>query len=146
MIKYCALILCPLISCLFNISFYHFPFSVLTPENNFHQVYLIVIAVCRYAREDTHYLLYIYDLMRLRLVNGSSCENDLLLEVFFFVSAALSLLPYLLSNFTGLAQYSLPLVFSPRLMYSTEAASSATNCRYWQGGHFFFFPISYVNY
>jgi exosome complex exonuclease RRP6 len=43
-----------------------------------------VIAVCRYAREDTHYLLYIYDLMRLRLVNGSSCENDLLLEVFFF--------------------------------------------------------------
>lgn len=35
----------------------------------------------KYAREDTHYLLYIYDLMRLRLVNGSSCENDLLLEV-----------------------------------------------------------------
>uniref|UniRef100_A0ACD5TP73 Uncharacterized protein n=1 Tax=Avena sativa TaxID=4498 RepID=A0ACD5TP73_AVESA len=35
----------------------------------------------KYAREDTHYLLYIYDLMRLRLVNGSSGENDLLLEV-----------------------------------------------------------------
>lgn len=48
-------------------------------------MYLIVIAVCRYAREDTHYLLYIYDLMRLRLVNGSSCENDLLLEVFFLL-------------------------------------------------------------
>uniref|UniRef100_A0ACD5TJW2 Uncharacterized protein n=2 Tax=Avena sativa TaxID=4498 RepID=A0ACD5TJW2_AVESA len=35
----------------------------------------------KYAREDTHYLLYIYDLMRLRLVNESSSENDLLLEV-----------------------------------------------------------------
>lgn len=35
----------------------------------------------KYAREDTHYLLYIYDLMRLRLVNESSDENDLLLEV-----------------------------------------------------------------
>ncbi|KAM0924938.1 hypothetical protein ACQ4PT_004534 [Festuca glaucescens] len=35
----------------------------------------------KYAREDTHYLLYIYDLMRLRLVNESSGENDLLLEV-----------------------------------------------------------------
>ncbi|KAJ1295468.1 hypothetical protein BS78_01G226800 [Paspalum vaginatum] len=35
----------------------------------------------KYAREDTHYLLYIYDLMRLRLANESSGENDLLLEV-----------------------------------------------------------------
>ncbi|KAG8091666.1 hypothetical protein GUJ93_ZPchr0012g19672 [Zizania palustris] len=35
----------------------------------------------KYAREDTHYLLYIYDLMRLRLVKESSGENDLLLEV-----------------------------------------------------------------
>ncbi|XP_047045799.1 protein RRP6-like 2 [Lolium rigidum] len=35
----------------------------------------------KYAREDTHYLLYIYDLMRLRLLNESSGENDLLLEV-----------------------------------------------------------------
>ncbi|VAH15874.1 unnamed protein product [Triticum turgidum subsp. durum] len=34
----------------------------------------------KYAREDTHYLLYIYDLMRLRLVNESS-GDDLLLEV-----------------------------------------------------------------
>ncbi|XP_047084408.1 uncharacterized protein LOC124695625 [Lolium rigidum] len=33
------------------------------------------------AREVTHYLLYIYDLMRLRLMNESSGENDLLLEV-----------------------------------------------------------------
>ncbi|KQK23562.1 protein RRP6-like 2 isoform X2 [Brachypodium distachyon] len=35
----------------------------------------------KYAREDTHYLLYIYDLMRLRLQKESTCENDLLLEV-----------------------------------------------------------------
>ncbi|CAN6318355.1 unnamed protein product [Urochloa humidicola] len=35
----------------------------------------------KYAREDTHYLLYIYDLMRLRLVNESSGDSDLLLEV-----------------------------------------------------------------
>ncbi|KAM3230583.1 hypothetical protein ACQJBY_061012 [Aegilops geniculata] len=35
----------------------------------------------KYAREDTHYLLYIYDLMRLRLQRESTCENDLLLEV-----------------------------------------------------------------
>ncbi|WVZ59072.1 hypothetical protein U9M48_009273 [Paspalum notatum var. saurae] len=35
----------------------------------------------KYAREDTHYLLYIYDLMRLRLANESSGGNDLLLEV-----------------------------------------------------------------
>ncbi|KAF0929737.1 hypothetical protein E2562_024429 [Oryza meyeriana var. granulata] len=36
----------------------------------------------KYAREDTHYLLYIYDLMRLRLMKESSGENDLLLEVY----------------------------------------------------------------
>ncbi|XP_062200590.1 protein RRP6-like 2 [Phragmites australis] len=36
----------------------------------------------KYAREDTHYLLYIYDLIRLRLVKESSGENDLLLEVY----------------------------------------------------------------
>ncbi|KAL6842391.1 hypothetical protein ACP4OV_027818 [Aristida adscensionis] len=36
----------------------------------------------KYAREDTHYLLYIYDLMKLRLVKESSGENDLLLEVY----------------------------------------------------------------
>ncbi|XP_044982661.1 protein RRP6-like 1 [Hordeum vulgare subsp. vulgare] len=35
----------------------------------------------KYAREDTHYLLYIYDLMRLRLQRESTSENDLLLEV-----------------------------------------------------------------
>jgi len=35
----------------------------------------------RYAREDTHYLLYIYDLMRQRLQKESTFENDLLLEV-----------------------------------------------------------------
>ncbi|CAL4942012.1 unnamed protein product [Urochloa decumbens] len=35
----------------------------------------------KYAREDTHYLLYIYDLMRLRLVKESSGDSDLLLEV-----------------------------------------------------------------
>ncbi|GJM93740.1 hypothetical protein PR202_ga10325 [Eleusine coracana subsp. coracana] len=36
---------------------------------------------CRYAREDTHYLLYIYDLMRQKLQKESTSENDLLLEV-----------------------------------------------------------------
>ncbi|ONL93763.1 Protein RRP6-like 2 [Zea mays] len=35
----------------------------------------------KYAREDTHYLLYIYDLMRQRLQRESTFENDLLLEV-----------------------------------------------------------------
>ncbi|KAL6649251.1 hypothetical protein ACP70R_013475 [Stipagrostis hirtigluma subsp. patula] len=35
----------------------------------------------KYAREDTHYLLYIYDLMRMRLQRESTRENDLLLEV-----------------------------------------------------------------
>lgn len=51
-----------------------------------HQVCLIVTMRFRYAREDTHYLLYIYDLMRLRLVNESS-GDDLLLEVIFFFFA-----------------------------------------------------------
>ncbi|OEL25202.1 Protein RRP6-like 2 [Dichanthelium oligosanthes] len=36
----------------------------------------------KYAREDTHYLLYIYDLMRLRLVKESSGDSDLLVEVY----------------------------------------------------------------
>jgi len=35
----------------------------------------------RYGREDTHYLLHIYDLMRHRLLSASSDEDDLLLEV-----------------------------------------------------------------
>lgn len=35
----------------------------------------------KYAREDTHYLLYIYDLMRQRLQRASTFENDLLVEV-----------------------------------------------------------------
>ncbi|KAG8073535.1 hypothetical protein GUJ93_ZPchr0006g42923 [Zizania palustris] len=35
----------------------------------------------KYAREDTHYLLYMYDLMRLRLQRESTPEKDLLLEV-----------------------------------------------------------------
>ncbi|KAM0870567.1 hypothetical protein ACQ4PT_039927 [Festuca glaucescens] len=35
----------------------------------------------KYAREDTHFLLYIYDLMRLRLQQESTSERDLLLEV-----------------------------------------------------------------
>ncbi|XP_015691201.1 protein RRP6-like 2 isoform X2 [Oryza brachyantha] len=38
-------------------------------------------AMIKYAREDTHYLLYMYDLMKLRLRNESTAENDLLLEV-----------------------------------------------------------------
>ncbi|KAF8720280.1 hypothetical protein HU200_023908 [Digitaria exilis] len=36
----------------------------------------------KYAREDTHYLLYIYDLMKQRLQRESTPENDLLLEVY----------------------------------------------------------------
>jgi len=64
-----------------------------TLENSFHHLYLIAVAVCRYAREDTHYLLYIYDLMRLRLVKESSDDSDMLLEVNFFINA-FSFLPY----------------------------------------------------
>jgi hypothetical protein len=55
-----------------------------SPEDSFHQVCLIVVAVCRYAREDTHYLLYIYDLMKLRLVKESSADSDMLLEVIIY--------------------------------------------------------------
>lgn len=42
------------------------------------------LEMIRYAREDTHYLLYIYDLMRARLVSESTQGNsdDLLLEVY----------------------------------------------------------------
>ncbi|XP_073109646.1 protein RRP6-like 2 isoform X2 [Elaeis guineensis] len=36
----------------------------------------------KYAREDTHYLLHIYDLMKSRLISASTNENDLLLEVY----------------------------------------------------------------
>ncbi|EHA8589139.1 protein RRP6-like 2 [Cocos nucifera] len=36
----------------------------------------------KYAREDTHYLLHIYDLMTNRLISASTDENDLLLEVY----------------------------------------------------------------
>ncbi|KAJ6810603.1 protein RRP6-like 2 [Iris pallida] len=36
----------------------------------------------KYAREDTHYLLYIYNLMRQRLLSASTDGNDLLLEVY----------------------------------------------------------------
>lgn len=36
----------------------------------------------KYAREDTHYLLHIYDLMRCKLLSMSSSDNDLLLEVY----------------------------------------------------------------
>lgn len=36
----------------------------------------------KYAREDTHYLLHIYDLMRCKLLSSSSDGNDLLLEVY----------------------------------------------------------------
>jgi hypothetical protein len=60
-------------------------------------MYLIMPSLFRYAREDTHYLLYIYDLMRLRLVKESSDENDLLLEVRFLLPM-LTLLPYLVVN------------------------------------------------
>ena len=47
----------------------------------------LILLLSRYAREDTHYLLYIYDLMKQRLQRESTTENDLLLEVklFFFV-------------------------------------------------------------
>ena len=46
----------------------------------------LILLLSRYAREDTHYLLYIYDLMKQRLQRESTTENDLLLEVklFFF--------------------------------------------------------------
>ncbi|RLN41138.1 protein RRP6-like 1 isoform X2 [Panicum miliaceum] len=39
-----------------------------------------VTAKKEYAREDTHYLLYIYDLMKQRLQRESTPENNLLLE------------------------------------------------------------------
>lgn len=36
----------------------------------------------KYGREDTHYLLHIYDLMKQQLISKSSDENDLLLEAY----------------------------------------------------------------
>ncbi|KAI4386628.1 hypothetical protein MLD38_004545 [Melastoma candidum] len=36
----------------------------------------------RYAREDTHYLLHIYDLMKIRLISMSEGSEDALLEVY----------------------------------------------------------------
>jgi hypothetical protein len=44
----------------------------------------LMLLLSRYAREDTHYLLYIYDLMKQRLQRESTPENDLLLEVKLF--------------------------------------------------------------
>ena len=41
----------------------------------------LMLLLSRYAREDTHYLLYIYDLMKQRLQRESTPENDILLEV-----------------------------------------------------------------
>jgi len=41
----------------------------------------LILLLSRYAREDTHYLLYIYDLMKQRLQRESTPENDILLEV-----------------------------------------------------------------
>lgn len=38
----------------------------------------------RYAREDTHYLLHIYDVMRNELLASSRNTDDDLVEVFFF--------------------------------------------------------------
>jgi hypothetical protein len=64
----------------------------------------------RYAREDTHYLLYIYDLMRLRLLNESSGENDLLLEVIFCSSSPPPFFACLMVMFFDCtAQYTLPI-------------------------------------
>ena len=94
-------------------------------------MYLIVIAVCRYAREDTHYLLYIYDLMRLRLVNESSGENDLLLEVNLCFVSAFSRLPYLLSNFGCVWDHSRRLrgaVWAPRAPSRGGVNASTASC------------------
>jgi hypothetical protein len=41
-------------------------------------------SVVRYAREDTHYLLYIYDVMRNELLSKSMDGYDHLLEVCFY--------------------------------------------------------------
>ncbi|URE21323.1 HRDC domain [Musa troglodytarum] len=40
------------------------------------------VEMLKYAREDTHYLLYIYDQMKSMLLAASLNENDLLLEVY----------------------------------------------------------------
>ena len=36
----------------------------------------------RYAREDTHYLLYVYDVMRNQLINGGNEMKNLLRSVY----------------------------------------------------------------
>jgi hypothetical protein len=84
-----------------------------SPEDSFHQVCLIVVAVCRYAREDTHYLLYIYDLMKLRLVKESSADSDMLLEVIYslmhFPSSLCNVWFSLTALFSILLRWSSPL-------------------------------------
>lgn len=37
---------------------------------------------CRYAREDTHYLLYLHDLLKVQLASASPDKNDAILQVF----------------------------------------------------------------
>jgi hypothetical protein len=37
---------------------------------------------CRYAREDTHYLLYLHDLLKVQLASTSADKNDAILQVF----------------------------------------------------------------
>ena len=51
----------------------------------------IVFTLPRYAREDTHYLLYIYDVMRRQLISESSApdpSDTLLAEVCTILSCS----------------------------------------------------------
>jgi exosome complex exonuclease RRP6 len=36
----------------------------------------------KYAREDTHYLLYLHDLLKVQLASTSADKNDAILQVF----------------------------------------------------------------
>lgn len=58
--------------CLYYIAFLFYLDSLAFLYSNWFFIHLSSFIIChRYAREDTHYLLYIYDLMRIRLLSES---------------------------------------------------------------------------
>lgn len=66
-----------------NILSWHPPWSILTGWFSLYYCHcfliwtLVVYVIIRYAREDTHYLLYIYDMLRVQLVSmRTSAESD----------------------------------------------------------------------
>jgi hypothetical protein len=79
-----------------------------------------VVSICRYARDDTHYLLHIYDLMRLRLIKESTGETDNLLEVNLLLTGLFHLSGLYYTKLLTALLSSLPLIFSPGLIFTDQ--------------------------